>query len=156
MSGITLRPAEAADEGLLLAIYASTRSEEMAIVPWDEAQKEAFLQMQFTAQRNHYVAHYPSAVQQIVLVEAQPAGHLWYEEQKDRIHVLDLTVLPTHRNQEIESALLRRLMAQAGSGKAVTIYVESFHPSLQDLEWLGFVKVEESGVHWLLQWRATE
>jgi hypothetical protein len=47
---ITLRPAIAADRQFLLGVYAGTRLEELAALPWDEGQKEAFVQMQFDAQ----------------------------------------------------------------------------------------------------------
>ncbi len=36
----TLRPITAEDDELLLRIYASTRAEEMAAVPWSEGQKQ--------------------------------------------------------------------------------------------------------------------
>jgi len=48
---ITLRDASVEDEGLLLEIYSSTRAKEMALVPWSDPQKEAFVKMQFQAQQ---------------------------------------------------------------------------------------------------------
>ena len=47
---ITLRPAVESDRPLLFKLYASTREEEMQRVPWTEAQKQAFLEMQFNGQ----------------------------------------------------------------------------------------------------------
>ena len=44
---ITLRPATDADRELLLAIYGSTRAEELDQVGWAPGQREWFLEMQF-------------------------------------------------------------------------------------------------------------
>jgi hypothetical protein len=49
-----LRPAGPGDAEWLYRIYASTRDEELAVVPWDAAAKEAFLRMQFAAQDSCY------------------------------------------------------------------------------------------------------
>lgn len=46
---ITLRDADPNDAGFLFAVYASTRVEEMALVPWSEEQRQGFLKMQFDA-----------------------------------------------------------------------------------------------------------
>ena len=40
---VTFRPIRPEDEPFLCRLYASTRADEMALVDWDEAQKEAFL-----------------------------------------------------------------------------------------------------------------
>ena len=75
----SLRPTQPTDEGDLLRIYASTRSEEMALVSWTDAQKEAFLRMQFDAQASHYLLHYPTAEYYIILHEGHSIGRLILE-----------------------------------------------------------------------------
>ena len=47
---VTLRPTTDTDRELLLAVYASTRVEELDQVEWAPGQREWFLQMQFDAQ----------------------------------------------------------------------------------------------------------
>ena len=37
---VTLRPSTPEDDAFLFEVYAGTRREELAQVPWDEAQKE--------------------------------------------------------------------------------------------------------------------
>ncbi len=44
---ISLRPITAEDVDFLYRVYASTRADEMKLVDWDDAQKRAFLEMQF-------------------------------------------------------------------------------------------------------------
>ena len=48
-AAIALRPIRPDDRSFLLAVYASTREPELAAVPWDAAQKAAFVEMQFDA-----------------------------------------------------------------------------------------------------------
>jgi len=48
---LTLRAVTADDEALLLFVYDSSRSEELATVQWQEGQREAFVKWQFDLQR---------------------------------------------------------------------------------------------------------
>lgn len=151
---ITLRPATEADDDFIFSCYASTRAQELAQVPWMAEQKEAFVRMQYTAQKNHYAAEAPRASHDIIYVAATPVGRIYLDRREDKLHILDITVLPQHRNQGTGSLLLRRLLDEAGKlGKPVTIYVESFNPSLRLFERLGFRKDHEKGFHLLMKWQ---
>lgn len=153
MKSYTLRPAAPADDPFLLAVYASTRAAELAMVPWTDAQKETFLQMQTAAQRQHYQASYPTGQHLLILCGEEAVGRLWLDRQPDRIHLLDITLLPRHRNSGIGGALLKDLQAEAaGSGQAITVYVESFSPSVPFFVRLGFVHAGQTGAHLLLRW----
>ncbi len=46
------------DQEILFQIYASTRSEELALTNWTEEQKKTFLQMQFRSQQAYYIENY--------------------------------------------------------------------------------------------------
>lgn len=48
-ASFSLIPIGESDETFLIELYASTRAGEMAIVPWDTEQKQAFLQIQSEA-----------------------------------------------------------------------------------------------------------
>ncbi len=151
---VTLRPVTAADDDFIFNCYASTRAQELAQVPWSPEQKEAFVRMQYTAQKQHYAAEAPKASHDIIYVNATPVGRIFLDRREDALHILDITVLPQHRNQGTGSLLLRRLLDEAGgAGKPVTIYVESFNPSLRFFERLGFRKDHEKGLHLLMKWQ---
>ena len=75
-TAVTLRPALPEDEAFLLEIYAGTRADEMAMSGLDEAQQQAFLKMQFDAQREHYRRHYPEAEDSLILLNERPVGRL--------------------------------------------------------------------------------
>lgn len=152
---IKLRPVTPADDAFLLSIYASTRAEEMKLVPWTAEQKAAFVRMQFAAQKQHYTAMYPGASHDIIYEDETAIGRLWVERAAGNVHILDITLLPEYRGRGAGGTLLRRLLEEAGaSEKAVTIYVESFSPALRFFEQLGFRKQREEGHQFLMKWQA--
>jgi ribosomal protein S18 acetylase RimI-like enzyme len=143
-----------ADADFLFALYASTRAEEFAAVPWSETQKTAFFRQQFAAQDRDYRAHHPPEVFQIILINETPAGRLYLHRAPDELHLLDIALLPAHRQQGLGTFLLRRILAEAqNTGLPVRIYVEHYNPALRLYRRLGFVPVEEHGVYSRMEWR---
>ena len=152
---ISLRPVSEADNALLLEIYATTRAEEMALVPWTVEQQRAFVEMQFTAQQAEYRKLHPSARHDIIMANGRPVGRLYVARAKDGIEILDVTLLPPERNAGVGSYLIRQLMDEAASkGTPLRIYIESFNPSLRLFERLGFKPGERQGIYILLEWRS--
>jgi ribosomal protein S18 acetylase RimI-like enzyme len=136
---VSLREVCDDDGPLLLEWYASTRAAEMAMVPWTDDQKRAFVEMQFTAQRDGYAASRPNAVHRIICADQAPVGRIYFDRSEARLHILDITIAPERRNQGIGSEVLAGMVAEADAhGKAVSIYVESYNPSLRLFERLGF------------------
>ena len=155
IAAYSLRPVQETDEALLLKIYASSRADEMALVPWDAAQKQAFLQMQFSAQQKHYRAYFPNAQHEIILAEGQPVGRAYVDRRATEIRILDITILPEARGRGIGTQILQDLMKEAADADtSLSIYVDSFNRSLGLFQRLGFVKTDESGASWLMEWRA--
>jgi ribosomal protein S18 acetylase RimI-like enzyme len=151
-SGISLRPATAADEIFLLEVYASTRADEMALLPWSDEQKRAFVLAQFNAQQQHYRQTYPDATHDIILSHNRATGHFHVAWLEDEIRIVDIALHPRDRNRGIGSDLLRNLISEASkAGKLLTVYVESFNPALRLFERLGFSRSDEQGIHILMQ-----
>src|SRR5260370_41515526 len=94
---LTLRPVVPEDGPFLYEVYASTRQEELAVLSWSAEQKEAFLRMQYEAQRRFYWESFPAADFLVVLREGRPAGRLYADRRPDEIRLLDLPLLPEHR-----------------------------------------------------------
>lgn len=150
---ITLRPVGPEDAAFLLEVYASTRADEMALVPWNDEQQHAFVSAQFAAQQEHYAKKYPEGNHSIILANGRAVGRLYLARLEREMRIVDITVLPGERNAGFGSCLLRELLDEAGRrGKVVRIYVENFNPSLRFFERLGFSPVDEQGVHLLLEW----
>jgi ribosomal protein S18 acetylase RimI-like enzyme len=149
---IRLRPVRPEDGELLLKAYASTREEELKLVAWDAAQKEAFLRMQFAAQQQHYAQHYPQASNDVILVDGQPAGQLHVARGEASIHIINIVLLPEYRNRGIGSSILSDLIKEASAaGQPVRIHVEVFNPALRFYERLGFIRIKEKGFHYLME-----
>jgi len=149
---ITLRPVQESDDEFLLKVYGSTREQELAQVPWTEEQKHQFVRMQWEAQKNHYTAQHPEARHEIICLEGIAAGRLYLDRSGEKFHVLDITLLPEQRNRGAGSFLLGQIMAEAKeAGKPVSIYVETFNPSLRLFQRLGFTPIQQEGFHLLLQ-----
>jgi len=151
---VTFRPVRDGDSELLLAIYASTRTEELAQVAWDDAQRESFLRMQFEAQRKFYESEYPGAEFRIILIAGEPAGRLYVHRREKEIRIMDIALLPAFRGRGIGTVLLNDILAEGErTARAVTIHVESFNPAQRLYERLGFMKVASNGVYHLLGWK---
>jgi ribosomal protein S18 acetylase RimI-like enzyme len=150
---LEFRPVTSGDRDLLLTLYASTRAQELSQVPWSDEQKQAFVQMQFTAQTRHYEATYPASEHQIVLWEGEAVGRLWVDLGPKSLHVLDLTILPAARGRGIGTAVLQGLLQEgAATGRTISGYVEAWSPAIPLLERLGFRKVEEQGYYLRFAW----
>lgn len=148
----TLRPAEPADEAFLFALYRSTREEELALTGWDEAQKSAFLTMQFTARRRHYEAEFPDASHEIVLLGGRPIGRLLVAREPGHIHLVDIALLAGHRGAGIGGALLRGLLADGDARRVpVRLSVLRGNPALRLYERLGFAITGDSGMHFQME-----
>ena len=152
----SLRPVSLDDEALLFQVYASTRAEEMALVPWNDEQRLAFLQMQFTAQTQSYRQQFPGAEYQVILHDGVPAGRLTVERSDKGILLVDIALLPEHRNNGIGSALIGDLKTEAQkTGKPLHLDVENFNPAYHLYERLGFERIDEVGFYWRMEWRPT-
>jgi RimJ/RimL family protein N-acetyltransferase len=147
-NGVTRRPETDADTPFLLSLYASTRADELAQVSWPDAEKRAFVDMQFRAQRHHYRAVFPDARFDVLEHEGAAVGRLYTDERDDELRVIDIIIAPAWRGRSIGSAVLAELIdGAAAAGRIVTIHVERFNPARRLYERLGFVPVEEGPIY---------
>lgn len=149
--GIGYRAATDDDRPFLAAVYAATRTEELAVTGWPDELKAKFLAQQFDAQHRHYRAHYPDAEWLVIERGGEAIGRLYVEEWSDQVRIIDIALLPTHRGRGIGGAILDDVIEQADrAGKAVSIHVERSNPAMRLYLRLGFVKTGESGVYDLM------
>jgi ribosomal protein S18 acetylase RimI-like enzyme len=151
-SNVALRPVEPGDEEFLYMVYASTREEELARTGWDEAQKAAFLRMQFDAQSSYYEEHFRGAEFSVILSDDHPVGRLYVARWQEEIRMVDIALLPEYRGMGIGTRLLNELISESEeSGKPLSIHVERFNPALRLYERLGFRVVADKGVYLLME-----
>ena len=121
-SGCTFRRLSEADLPFLGRLYASTRIEELAPVPWSEADKAAFLEQQFRAQHAHYQQYYPNADWLVITHGGEDIGRLYIERWPSQHRVIDIAFMPAHRGKGYGEALLRDAIDEAAdAGKDVSI-----------------------------------
>lgn len=146
-SGLGLRQAAEADLPFLRDLYADSRAEELACVPWPEAAKRAFCDSQFALQHRHYVAHSVPAIFLIVLLDGRSAGRLYLHWTAADLRIVDILLDAAARGRGIGTALLRWLQAAAlyAGVETLSLHVESHNQGAQRLyRRLGF---REQGVH---------
>jgi len=149
---VTLRPAGDEDRDFLFEVYAATRTEELAQVPWSDAQKHAFLWQQFEAQDHEYRRAYPDGIFSVVELSGNRVGRLYLRHGASDSRIVDLALLPAYRGWGIGSRLLGELAREADrAGRSLSIHVEVFNSGARRLyERFGFALAEDKGVYLLL------
>ena len=157
MPDVSLRPSTATDEPFLGLLYASTRTEELAVVPWTDEQKGIFLAQQFNAQDVAYRETYPNASFSVVELDGEPIGRLILTRlEGNELRIVDVALLPDHRNHGIGTGLIRDVLASAKTGDLmVSLHVEVWNPAVEVFDRLGFRRVSKNDVHIQMEWTAS-
>jgi ribosomal protein S18 acetylase RimI-like enzyme len=145
---IGLRPAAMADESFLYRVFASDRALQLRLVDWDDDQIAALLRMQFVAQSAAYRQAFPGSAYEVILKGGEPAGRLFLHRGTDVIRVVDIGLLPEHRNQGIGGALLKAVQDEAAlADKTVRLLVEPMNRAVRLYERLDFASIGTDGAH---------
>lgn len=154
---ITLRPAVAIDLPFLRVLYASTRAEELAAVPWPALQKQAFLDSQFDLQHRHYITHFAQASFLVIESDGQPIGRLYLLRQPSAFHVIDIALVPAARGDGTGSRLMAHVQQEAAAaGQDVHLHVDCRNSGARRLyERLGFVAAPTQGAYTSMRWSAS-
>lgn len=150
---IRTRPAEAADQEFLFLLYKTVRAEEIGSWGWGAAEQEAFLRMQFAMQQRAYSLQFPGA-DQIICIAERNAGRFFAARTPQNIRLVDIAMLPEHRNQGIGGKLISELLDEAASkGIPVHLSVMKGNPAIHLYDRLGFRITAEEGLYLLMEWR---
>ena len=150
---LLLRPATHDDEELLRQLYASTRLAELEDYGWDTRQQQAFLDLQFRAQREQYRFAYPSADNKIITMNNCPIGRLLVNRGVLEFRLIDITLLPEHRGACIGTLLIQELLTEAtAAGKPVRLHVFRSNPAKRLYERLGFCNTGDDGTYLEMLW----
>ncbi|AMV06515.1 acetyltransferase [Xanthomonas citri pv. fuscans] len=151
---ITLRGERDADLPWLQDLYASTRRDELAPVPWPEATKRAFLQQQFALQRAHYRQQFADADFLIVQAKDLSIGRLYLHRAGAHHTLVDISLLPDWRGRGVGSQLIAHAQALARETACVlALHVLHANPAAQRLyARLGFVAGDSTQTHLQMHW----
>jgi len=149
------RPVAPEDDEFLFAVYASTRAEELAPVPWTDEQKRAFLRMQFDAQRGEYFQRFPDADYRVILVGGRPAGRLWVARTGEQIRLLDIALLAEFRGRGVGARLVGQLSDEAARARLPLRHMvfQLNEAAMRFYERLGFTRLELHGAYWEMEMR---
>jgi ribosomal protein S18 acetylase RimI-like enzyme len=147
---LQLRPAGREDTALFRALFAATRADELALLPWDEPAKEAFVDQQLAAQAHHHAG----AEVRVITVDGEPAGRLVLDRSGDAVHVVDIALLPAYRGRGAGGQVLRWVQGEARAARRpVSLHVERGNPARRLYARLGFAVTGEGPVHDRMAWQ---
>jgi ribosomal protein S18 acetylase RimI-like enzyme len=153
MRGFGLRPETDADIGFLMRLYASTRKDELAPLPWSAEQKTAFLAQQFQAQRRQYHDTIDGCAFDVIEHEGEPVGRLYLQPRPTHLHLVDIALLPAWRGQGLGAAILEALQGAArASARCIGAFVEHSNPALRLYRRLGFTEIADHGIYLEIEW----
>jgi ribosomal protein S18 acetylase RimI-like enzyme len=142
------RAAQMGDAAFLLALYASTRADELEAAQFPVAERAAFCDMQHRLRTQHYQTHYPAATDQIIEVDGEAAGHVLIDRAMPVVLLMDIALLPNYQNCGIGSDLLRALTAECDAAqRTICLHVDIGSPAQRLYERFGFVVTAEQFPH---------
>lgn len=149
LQDLNFRPVKEEDREFIYQVYASTRSEEVALSGWNETQAEMFLREQFNLQNVHIERKFKNPALEIIRLKRKNVGRFYTFHENDMIKVLDLALLPAHRNKGFGTKIMSDLIAEADKKrKDIGLYVVINNlKAIKFFEKLGFTKGEEKNLY---------
>lgn len=152
-SGVAVRPEQESDRDFVDRLYASTRANELAQVPWPAEAVAGFLKQQSELQRAHYRQHYTGALLLILEDQGEPIGRLYLHETPGEVRVMDIALLPSSQRRGVGTALIAAILGYSRkAGARVTLHVEPDSPANRLYARHGFRLIERRGVYDFLEW----
>jgi GNAT superfamily N-acetyltransferase len=155
---LTLRLARdnADDAAFLLALFAATRSPEMAAMPIDAKAKDFLLRAQHRSMTETYRRQYPNARWEVIELEGEPAGLLITDLGSACVTYVDIAILPHLQGRGLARRVVLKALEEPrclGLPARVSVLMHNV-ASLRLCERVGFVRTEESPPFVRLEWTA--
>ncbi len=151
-TALSTRTALATDERFLRELFESAHPD-LQLIPLPHDQLRDLIDMQLRAQRTGYATQYPHAHDTIIELAGLPVGRLLVD-QGEVTTIVDIAVLPDHRNQAVASAVLADLLAAADAdGRTARLTVAGGNRARSLYERLGFVPVSAHGMGTVMERR---
>jgi ribosomal protein S18 acetylase RimI-like enzyme len=150
---LTFRPVMPEDEDFLFNLYSTTRRDELAAWGWNDAQKDAFLKLQFKAQQYSYATMYTPEDSRLIMLDNKPIGRMIVVRSDEEIRLADIAILPEYFNDGIGTFLIKHLLteaAQAAKPVGLRVY-KSNERAVRFYERLGFIVAGEDELAFSMQ-----
>ncbi len=150
---IRIRPIRNKDLPFLYEVYATTRDDIVSAVGLTEMQRCELLRHQFEAQHRDYQIRFPIAEFGIVELAKKPIGRLYLNRTQSELHLIEISILPSHRSRGIGSRLIQDIKQEAcKSNRRVRIHVETGSRAVSFYEKHGFEIIGEKPFHLEMVW----
>lgn len=151
-----MRYARDADLPRLRELYADTRADEMAGVPWSFAAKRQFLDQQFALQHQHYLTYYAAADFLVIEYKNTLQGRYYLLRTAPDHLIVDICLMAETRGQGIGRALIEASQQEAKAiGRGVQLQVLEYNIRAKKLyERLGFVVTDSADMYQQMHWSA--
>lgn len=149
----TLRRAEARDAEFRFHLFQCTRPE-LAALPLPNGGAANLLRIQYQAQQVDYAAHYPNLNTYLILCHDSPAGLVSIADKSGAFYLVDIALVPEHRNKGIGTAVLLSLQSEAiRTNRPIRLTVSRDNPLAERLYTrLGFNVLRTTPLHLQLAW----
>lgn len=113
---------------------------------------DTFLDQQHRAHEQHLATAFPDAEHALVTVDDAPVGRIVLDVDAERVHVVDVALMPEHQGSGLGTALLGDTVARARAiGVPVQLMVRAENHRARALyARLGFVVLSDDGLDLLL------
>lgn len=151
---LTLRPKLESDKDFLIALYETSREEEMQYIEWQsDDDRKAFFLMQYNAQKLHFDTNYENLDYDIILYDNIDIGRLILYRTQENLHCVDIIIIPEYRKKGIGTVIMQRIEKEVEDKNITsTLYFEKTKPYLEGIYGkYGFVSIEDIGTHKLME-----
>lgn len=107
------RPRTDDDIGLLRALFASARRDELALMGWGPEEQRSFVDLQLRAREQHRQATRPDAALGILTLDDLPVGQLDLDRTDAGIEVVEIALVPGLQGHGLGTAVLAQVLAEA-------------------------------------------
>jgi ribosomal protein S18 acetylase RimI-like enzyme len=150
------RPEREDDREFRFSLFCDSRPE-LALLPLGGEARIQLLRLQFEAQTRAYKSQFSKARFDIIELDGMAIGRIVVDRTGDRLHLVDIALVPQQRNHGIGTAILGALMAEAREARLpLRLHVATANEAaLRLYRRLGFAVVATTPIYLELEWRAT-
>jgi ribosomal protein S18 acetylase RimI-like enzyme len=149
---LLIRAAGKEDEPFLYQLAYDHFYNTLAAWAWEPVAREKLLNIQINGQRASYQANYPAAQHGIIMLNDRAVGRILIDRGLEFDTLVDITITKEHRGAGIGSWILRALCVEADlTNKRMRLFVQVHNRARNLYERLGFHKLEELGIGWVME-----
>jgi ribosomal protein S18 acetylase RimI-like enzyme len=151
---VSLRPESPSDEDFIRRLVLETVTEELGASAWPEPMRSHLLEIQYIARRQAQRANNPAAASCVIQAEGVDAGWAVLNTMPHEVRVVEIMVSPAMRGRGIGSAAIQQVLETATAARIPVrlLVTVTNHRALRLYERLGFRKIEQDEVQYLMEY----